>query len=124
METGDADQGEVLKTVERMRSDKETGTGAVINVKSFTLVDKGMARGLEAADFAAWQWNKHYMDKLRAGKGMYPRKDFYALAAIAKEKLQCIFATKFNLKYFFSLAPPAVLEDNFQGASETYTWPS
>ena len=53
MESGDEDQGQILQTVERMRHDKENGTGAVIGVSSFTPVDKKTvsARGLEAADF-------------------------------------------------------------------------
>src|SRR6266850_2972718 len=72
METGDTDEGEVLKSVERMRHDTQTGTGSVIGVKSFTPLDKGMARGLEAADFVAWQWNKYYMDKIRTGKELNP----------------------------------------------------
>ena len=62
MESGDEDQGEVVKTVERMRHDTKRGTAQVIRVSAFTPVDKGMARGLEAADFVAWHWNKYYMD--------------------------------------------------------------
>lgn len=50
METGDTDEGEVLKSVEGMRNDK-TGTSDVIRVASFTPVNKGLARGLEAAGF-------------------------------------------------------------------------
>jgi hypothetical protein len=111
MESGDTDEGEVVKTVERMRHDTETGTGRVIGISSFSPVEKGTARGLEAADFAAWHWNKYYMDKLRLGEGANPRKDFAALlASTKKDRIKTIFATGANLKYFFSLVPPAALE--------------
>ena len=108
METGDTDQGEVVKTVERMRAENETSK--VIRIASFTPVDKGMARGLEAADFAAWHWNKHYMDKIRTGKHTDPRKDFAALEAAAPHKIDILFATGDKLKYFFSVVPPEILE--------------
>ena len=58
MEKGDINQGEVVNTVQRMIMDHETGTGKVISVASFKPVEKGTARGLEAADLVAWQWNK------------------------------------------------------------------
>lgn len=119
METGDTDQGEVTKTVERMRADTKTGTGHLIGVASFTPVDKGMARGLEAADFAAWHWNKYYMDKLRFGKKDEPRKDFEALVNSAKpDSVHYIFASGEKLKYFFNLVPPEILEGK-NGALET-----
>jgi hypothetical protein len=101
MESGDTDEGQVLKDVGKMRNDCETSR--VIKVSSFASVDKGVARGLEAADFAAWHWNKYYMDKIRTRKEMEPRKDFEAFANVAKHKLQYIFATGDKLKYFFSL---------------------
>lgn len=111
METGDSDEGEVLKTVDGMRQDKETGTATVIKVGSFTPVRKGMERGLEAADLVAWHWNKHYMDRMRIGKELNPRKDFAALvAAASSEKVDYIFASGADLKYFFSLVPPEALK--------------
>jgi hypothetical protein len=109
METGDDDEGEIVKTVQDMRNDKETGTGDVIGVSSFTPIEKGKARGLEAADFIAWQWNKWYMDKLRLGDGMNPRKDFRAFVDATAGKFRQIFATGDALKYFFSLVPPSAL---------------
>jgi hypothetical protein len=114
METGDPDQDEVAKTVERMRQDTATGTAGLIKVASFALVDKGMARGLEAADFVAWHWNKYYMDKIRTGNEANPRKDFAALVAASREKVGYIFATGDKLKYFFSLVPPEILEDQLE----------
>lgn len=110
METGDTDQGELTKTVERMRADTKTGTGALIGVASFTPVDKGLARGLEAADFSAWHLNKYYMDKLRHGI-VEPRKDFEAfVASIKGGSIHHILATGDKLNHFFSLVPPEVLE--------------
>ena len=50
----------------------------VISVSSFTPVNNEIARGLEAADFVAWHWNKHYRDKIRDSKGDESRKDFAA----------------------------------------------
>lgn len=109
MESGDEDNGEVSRTVERMRADFTTNTADVIGISSFSVVDKGVARGLEAADFVAWHWNKYYMDKVRSGKEDEPRKDFAAFVHAAKDKVGYIFATGENLKYFFSLVPPEVL---------------
>jgi hypothetical protein len=110
METGDDAEGEIVRTVQRMRNDEVTGTGNVIGISSFTPTDKGKARGLEAADFVAWHWNKYYMDKLRLGDGMNPRKDFRAFADATAGKFKQIFATGDALKYFFSLVPPSALE--------------
>lgn len=111
MESGDTDEGEVVSTVERMRHDHQTGTAQVLKVASFATLDKGVARGLEAADFVAWQWNKYYMDKIRAGLELHPRKDFAALvAAASSEKVEYIFATGAYLKYIFSLVPPEFLD--------------
>lgn len=110
METGDPDEIEVLKTVTRMRHDKENGSAEIIKVSSFTPVEKGLAKGLEAADFAAWHWNKYYMDKVRNGKPMEPRKDFRAFANIVDEKLDFMFTTGEILKYLFSRVPQSVLE--------------
>ncbi len=107
METGDTDEGEVLKSVEGMRHDKQSAP--VIKISSFATVDKGAARGIEAADFAAWHWNKYYMDKIRAGEKDRPRKDFAALVDAAEDKIKYMFLTEADLKYFFSLVPKEVL---------------
>jgi hypothetical protein len=110
MESGDEDQGQIEQTVTRMRQDVKNGTGAVIGISSFSTVAKGTisARGLEAADFVAWHWNKHYMDRVRNGKGE-PRKDFEAFVR-ASGRVAHIFATGEKLKFFFSLVPSDVLE--------------
>jgi hypothetical protein len=110
METGDTDQDEVLKTVDRMRSDKKFGIPPIIKVSAFTPLDKGMARGLEAADFVAWHWDKHYMDKMRAGKTKEPRKDFAAFADIAGDKFDYFFLTGDDLQLFLSRMPSEVLD--------------
>ena len=107
MESGDPDEVEVQETVSEMRKDKDSGTADVIRVNSFRAVDKGMARGLEAADCVAWHWNKHYMDRVRSGKENDARKDFAVLCGYGK--VHDSFATGDKLKYFFSLAPPHVL---------------
>lgn len=117
METGDTDEGMVLQHVEAMRSDIKSGTSAVIGVKSFTSADKGTARGLEAADFAAWHWNKYYMDKIRAGVKDKPRKDFEAFVNAAEGKIEYMFLTEADLKYFFSLASPKAENVAIRGAS-------
>jgi hypothetical protein len=84
MESGDEDAGAVVQTVEGMTADKKTA--AVIRLRKFTTADKGTARGLEAADFVAWHWNKYYWDKVRSGRHDNPRKDFAALVAASKNK--------------------------------------
>jgi hypothetical protein len=108
MESGDEDQVEVLKTVENMRH--HPGTREVIAISSFSPVDKGRARGCEAADFCAWHWNKYYMDKMRKGLEMNPRRDFAALVSSSNEKFDYIFSSGAYLDYFFSLFPPEVLQ--------------
>jgi hypothetical protein len=111
MESGDTDEGEVLKTVARMRQDNGSKTAQVISsISSFTAVDKGIERGLEAADFAAWHWNKHYMDKIREGRENEPRKDFAAFVHASEHKIDQIFATGAKLKFLFSVVPREVLE--------------
>ena len=114
MESGDEDSGDIINTVERMRHDTETKTGEIIGVSSFTTVDKGKAKGLEAADFVAWQWNKHYMDVMRPGAphaARGPRKDFVAFVQSAgKKRVKTIDVYGEKLKYFFSLVPAGFLE--------------
>jgi hypothetical protein len=111
MESGDKDEGQIVNTIELMRQDRINGTGHVIAVSSFSTVDKGKlsARGLEAADFVAWHWNKHYMDKIREGQNDKPRKDFEAFLHAAGT-VNHIFATGERLKYIFSLVPAEVLK--------------
>ncbi len=109
MESGDTDEGEVVKNVERLRGDYHKPTAEMISVSSFATVNKGVARGTEAADFVAWHWNKYYMDKIRFGKEHQPRKDFEAFVAAAKDKMECIPAIGANLEFFFSLVPAETL---------------
>src|ERR1700680_1819667 len=100
-ESGDSGGGEVERTVRRMKQDSKTGPH--IQVCSFTTVDKGSARGLEAADFMAWHWNKYYIDKLRLGKRMNPRKDFAAFVEASEKKIDSMFLTEQKLRYFLEL---------------------
>lgn len=103
MESGDTDEGEILQIVERMRTEHEP-TAKMIRVSSFTSALKGTARGLEAADFVSWHWNKYYMDKVRKGDADNPRKDFAAFL-MAYGRLEYIFATGDKLKFLFSRQP-------------------
>lgn len=103
MESGDADTAEVVDTVERMKAHGTTGPH--IQVKSFTTIDKGEARGLEAADCLAWHWNKYYMDKMRFGKDTEPRKDFAAMMTVAEDKTFVSLITGDKLKWILSRAP-------------------
>jgi hypothetical protein len=107
MESGDRDESQVLDSVERMRLSKQTGP--IVKAVSFDTIEKGVARGNEAADFAAWHWNKYYMDKMRLGQEANPRKDFAALVTASHEKVDYIFATGAYLQYFFSLVPADIL---------------
>jgi hypothetical protein len=103
-ESGDEDDAEVASTVEGMRT-RDSDTARVIRVSSFAHIEKGIARGTEASDFVAWHWNKWYMDKIRHGKKLDPRKDFHALVDCADHKFKYIFLSGDSLKYFFSLKP-------------------
>jgi hypothetical protein len=111
MEAGDKDEAEVLRAVTQMRQNDSDGNAKILGISSFTTIEKGKARGLEAADFSAWHWNKYYMDRLRLGDPHNARKDFMALVSTAeKHRIKTIFATGPMLKYFFSLVPPSALE--------------
>jgi len=103
MESGDPDEAEVVRAVSHMRAHKNTGQH--IKAKSFTTVDKGQARGLEAADYAAWQWNKYYIESDSwTDRSRWPRKDFLSLIdGVASSKCKLLFGTGDNLKYFFNL---------------------
>ena len=101
MESGDKGEAEVLRAVAGLRTHEKTAKH--IRVASFTTVNKGLAKGFEAADCVAWHWNKYYMDSERAGASRLPHKDFRFLAESAKSKYQCIFATGDGLRYLFSL---------------------
>jgi hypothetical protein len=103
-ESGDEDDAEVARTVERMRN-SDADTVGLLRVASFAHVEKGIARGTEAADFISWHWNKYYMDRLRKGTPQEPRKDFRALVDFTEGQFKYIFLTDANLKFFFSLKP-------------------
>jgi len=110
MESGDEDEHEVSETIARMRQDE--ATSEITRISSFVTAGKGVARGTEAADFAAWHWNKYYLDKFLTGQEMNPRKDLRAFVYAAKGKVDYIDATGAMLKYFFSLVPPEFLHDH------------
>lgn len=99
-ESGDEGQGAINDVVEKFRNDPEMGPH--VRIASFATVAKGVARGLEASDFVAWHWNKHYMDRIRKGE-MAPRKDFAAFMKIAEDRVSTAFVSGEKLKYFFSV---------------------
>jgi hypothetical protein len=84
---------------------RDAMTGPHIQVKSFTTIDKGSARGLEAADFLAWHWNKYYMDKFRLGKEHEVRKDFAAMIQAAENKVYASLIVGDKLKRLLDNAP-------------------
>jgi hypothetical protein len=107
MESGDDDESRVLDTVRAMRADAKTGPH--LQLDSFLSVKKGKAKGLEAADFLAWHWNKYYMDtfrqETRGEKGRDIRKDFAAVARLNPEKMYQTIITAKKLQYFLDGAP-------------------
>ena len=103
-ESGDEDDGEVASSVERMRTG-HPATARLIRISSFSHVEKGVARGTEAADCIAWHWNKWYMDKVRRGNAQNPRKDFAELVGSDENRFKYIFLTGDTLKFFFTLKP-------------------
>ena len=105
MEWGDTDAAEVLQAVEHMRS--RPGLKAHMQIKSFTPIEKG-PRGLEASDFTAWHWNKHYMDRIRSGHDA--RKDFAAFMGTAEEKFDVAFLTGDKLLQYFAVFEEQIKE--------------
>ena len=103
-ESGDADNAEVTGTLERMRH-TDADTARLIRVASFANIQKGVARGTEAADFVSWHWNKWYMDQFRKGRPQEPRKDFRASVDLTEGRFRYIFLTGDYLPFFFSLKP-------------------
>ena len=89
-ESGDEDDAQVASSVRSMRTG-HPDTARLIRVASFAHVEKGIARGTEAADCVAWYWNKWYMDKARKGTPEHPRKDFAALVGSEEGKFKNIF---------------------------------
>jgi hypothetical protein len=84
-DSGDPEEARVLEVVGLMKENKEYNS--VLQARSFTMVDKGTARGLEASDFVAWHWNKHYIEKLKLGDEV-PRKDFAAFMKLSEKKFR------------------------------------
>jgi hypothetical protein len=109
-ESGDEGEGEVDSAVRGMMNDDPV-TSRVLRISSYSSVAKGVARGLEASDFVAWHWNKYYMDRLRKGEGDKPRKDFAAFVSTSEKKINFIFLTGADLKYFLSRVPSEFLEE-------------
>lgn len=103
MESGDESERDVVSAVAGLRKHKKTSEH--IKVASFSTVDKGNARGLEAADCVAWHWNKYYMDTERTKGARPPRRDFISLVTAKQGKCKVIFATGDDLQYLFSLVP-------------------
>jgi hypothetical protein len=101
-EAGDPDEGKVKEAVGRLQNDR--GYADLIRVNTFTTEKKGLARGLEASDFVAWHWNKHYMDKIRKGESA-PRKDFATFINLTEKqgKVQTAFITDRKLDTFFEV---------------------
>jgi hypothetical protein len=90
--------GMVCDGAERMRTDESYAK--ILKATSFTMIDKGKARGLEAADFVSWHWNKHFLDKLKLGDDV-PRKDFSAFIECTENKVSHAFVTGEKLETFF-----------------------
>jgi hypothetical protein len=105
-ESGDPDEAKVSQAIARLRSYKEYES--MLRICSFTMVDKGVARGLEASDFVSWHWNKHYVDKIKHGNAV-PRKDFAAFAKLTDRKTTSAFVTGDKLTEFFATCDPFLM---------------
>ncbi len=100
-EIGDETDAMVDDAVRRLRKSSEYAP--LIRVKSYTTVEKGQARGLEASDFVAWHWNKHAVERL--DQGLEPRKDFLAFCKLTEDcgKVESAFITGKKLTKFFEV---------------------
>lgn len=107
MESGDEDEPRVLADVGRMRVE-HAETSRHVQVKCFTPIAKGSAPGLEAADFVAWHWNKHYIDRIRTSRP--PRRDFAAFLSVVQEKIDIVFLEGRILRLFLSLTGDAAAD--------------
>lgn len=65
---------------------------------SFSFVEKGKARGLEASDFVAWQWNKYYADTLAVYPPRNIRKDVNKFLQLTDDKLKVYLFTGAGLE--------------------------
>ena len=91
MEAGDTDEAAIADIVRQMRADPKIA--ANIKVNSFAVVKKGAARGIEASDFVAWQWNKYYADRRSQNESAAPRQDFQAFVDWTDERFEYVFLT-------------------------------
>lgn len=100
-ERGDDEDGAVDDAVRSLRNSSEYGP--LVKVISYSTVEKGEARGTEASDFVAWQWNKHAVERL--GRGLDPRKDFEKFARLTEHcgKVSSAFVTGEKLDTFFGV---------------------
>lgn len=100
-ECGDEEDEAVDHAVRTLRSNPEYGP--LIKVSSYSTVEKEEARGTEASDFLAWQWNKHAVERL--SKGLDPRKDFEKFARLTEHcgKVSSAFVTAEKLDAFFAV---------------------
>jgi hypothetical protein len=121
MESGDDEEAEVVSTVARMKVHHSTASH--VRVASFTPIGKGTSRGLEAADFFAWHWNKYYMDRYRqAGTDVQARKDLAAMMQAAEEgNVYASLIVGDKLTYFLS---GATLPDGASPLAEGFSAPT
>jgi hypothetical protein len=103
MERGDDDEALVVKAVRSM--ERNAATSDHIQLSDFLPIKKGTARGLETADFLAWHFNKHFVDRVSKGRPDDLRKDFQAFVNQAGEgRVAHATMTGDKLAKFFDVA--------------------
>lgn len=114
MERGDDDEAEVIAAAREMETSPVSGQH--VQVADFLAIKKGSSRGLEAADFLAWHWNKHWADRMRSGLPL--RKDFQAFVDYGGvDRVATAHITGDKLKMLFSLHRASLTYSDFDEAA-------
>ncbi|MGH9716453.1 MAG: hypothetical protein ACRD4R_06975 [Candidatus Acidiferrales bacterium] len=102
-ESGDIGEADVAMAVRRLKA--MPAIADILRVTSFDPIDKGRARGLEASDFVAWHWNKHFLDRVKLGDKTL-RKDFAAFIKSTENRVTHGLVSGEKLTEFFRTCEP------------------
>ena len=103
-ETGDPETAAIEKALRRSYSDPKQREHCRMASTPIG-IDKTKARGLDAADYIAWHWNRDFAERLDSPTPRNQRKDtgaFLKKLALRKESVDVKLFTNGSLKYFLN----------------------